>query len=751
MSNLASSSGRKVKGSIKYYAVFHGRQIGIFTNWGKTHPNVDRFPHANFKSYTNLRLAVAHMSAAGIVDPHLYGECPKDISHIQLSKEEYVLNTSRILSVFHSEIEHPLSEPNDTVVRNSQSDCDITFNFQHASSTCIIEDTSLKRVVSSHCLIDTNMSLSETNDNEEYSTTGNQSEHTTTGTSVIFDRETINPSIPKSSTCVNSKLTTTTFPDKSECDTDKDTNLLIQTLQKLLENQQSIINQQEMHQLKLSVELQEIKDKVHSLQTENQKLNETIFDMKICMDQIYTNDRTLHIDLRKITAEKNDLASSNAALAENIAQLKDAESKLQEQLSTKAQEFNLLLKCTEQNDKSQLKPCPEQTTYADKLKAKPKDLQSKVTLPNSDATEVKKTLSLESLDSSFARKVFVQEVSGTHDLDDVQNQIDTERSAPTPSIKQCESLSSLDSTTYFDDKHRKTSQSRLYQNDENVIRRNALKISRQCKNILIGDSNLKHVNRRRLDRSGNTEVRTFRGATVKVLTEIFKRCPVNYPEVEKVSISIGTNNCSRQMVDGEIIVAEMDGMIDVVKQIFPSAAICILSIPPQKKPAVNRYIRKVNKSLKSICENKGVIYKLCSSLWYYVNNDGLVDEGILVDQVHLTEFGLGLLLQNVTYFFFGPPRLRNHYRSNKNDTRPRRQDSTNLIDTEQNESSSYSQLPQSSIETDTEHELHDDYTQTKKHSSQDKKFQHKIDNNDIPKFLIKLRSTCIGLWKRYTD
>ena len=696
---------QKTKKSIKYYAVFNGRQIGIFTNWGKTQPIIDRFPHANFKSYTNLRLAVAHMSAAGINNPFLYGECPSDIPYTQISKDEYILNTADILSVIYENDEQNTIEQRDITVQDSQSDYDITFNLQNPSPE--LENTCVKRILSSHCLVGTYASQSTTD---------------TATTNPI--KSSSNFEINSEGTAkieLNSKSVHTQTDDINSADRlDKENSnnfatFVEHSLQKLLDNQNIIIKQQQMYQQQLSNELATIKENVQNLETDNKCLNEFILEMKQSMKESSARDDNLRLDLMKVTAEKNDLVLSLSNLKENCAQLKNIESNLKEKLAQQEEENNILVQRLKQN----------LTDQKNSGKLENKTLQTKAPshkdntghYPDSIWGPFNVTNEIETDEASTALKL---------DKTMVDNEIHTSKTAVYESTKKSDSQFSLDSTSDHHSADYKPSPQRLQH--EQIIKRNALKLPQQSKNILIGDSNMKNVMRRRLDKSGKTEIRTFRGATVKILTEIFKRS-CEYPNVEKVSICIGTNNCSRQSIDGMRLIEDMEHMIDAAKQIFPSASLCILSIPPQKNPEVNKYIWKINKSLKRTAESKGVSYRFCSSLWYHVSSEGVVDKGILVDQVHLTEFGLGLLLQNVTHFFFGPPRLRNH---ESNSSKEYGSDSHRLINRSPSYTSSVIDIP-------------DDQLNFTKSSKPQKR------NTDKPKLFTKLKNTCTGLLKRFIE
>src|SRR5262245_18922820 len=47
----------------KFYVVWAGRKTGVYTEWGTTHAQVDRFPGAKFKSFASYAEAVQAFAA----------------------------------------------------------------------------------------------------------------------------------------------------------------------------------------------------------------------------------------------------------------------------------------------------------------------------------------------------------------------------------------------------------------------------------------------------------------------------------------------------------------------------------------------------------------------------------------------------------------------------------------------------------------------------------------------------------------
>ena len=181
----------------------------------------------------------------------------------------------------------------------------------------------------------------------------------------------------------------------------------------------------------------------------------------------------------------------------------------------------------------------------------------------------------------------------------------------------------------------------------------SLKLPSRCKNLLIGDSNLKNVKRRQLDSSGQTHVRTYRGCHVESLTRIIDNSEFEYPSVQKVSFCVGTNDCQQPTIDEEVILHKLESLVKTSKSVFPNASIAINAIPPQGRAKVNTHIAHLNTKIANLCRHNNIKFLSCDSLWTHVSaTTGQIDQGlILPDGIHFHNTGLGLFLKNTKAFF----------------------------------------------------------------------------------------------------
>ena len=121
--------------------------------------------------------------------------------------------------------------------------------------------------------------------------------------------------------------------------------------------------------------------------------------------------------------------------------------------------------------------------------------------------------------------------------------------------------------------------------------------------LLIGDSNLKKVERRRLDRGGGTHVRTFPGATVNDVTASLSKCsPRN--DVKTVIIHVGGNDMKTD-VDPPTLKSQYKECIIQLKHAFPQALVLFTGIPPRKKTP-SKALHGCNECLCNLCEEKTI-------------------------------------------------------------------------------------------------------------------------------------------------
>ena len=766
----------KKKGPFPFYAVFNGREIGIFTNWGKTNESVNHFHKSSYKGYHDLRLAVLDLAAVGIIDPHFYGKCPSDIQSTKLSDMEFILDTNKIRSLTPTaQIDNavPIQNQHVSPIVNrpniSESLSDINLEILLNTSSPSVTTLTKPQVQGSQ-------SFHELNDRQTPSTQHNDLQYRAPiiSNSPVIDPEVVFNNQPEllqteksdsphdmtlnqSQTnlkCPELEIESSTFTSSVDNKLSIEQNLL----HKILANQEKILKQHEITQVHHSKAMCDLRNQIFSIESKNESTLLHIQEMKETIDRLIKNEEKLHSELfesnqqktlsenllSKTKNEMSELLKDNMIIQEQlsikVAENKQLQSRLQESENVIAENKSLkheLLSSIENFKTSKVRESEFQNEIS-KLQNEVSYWQEK----SSHTTEIRHggNKSLASFCKTEGRNLLPKHEEceynqGSLDLTtDKMNEANVSRSSSTSSFndtKLAEYLGGMKKQSMHSSPHEKS------------LQKNSLKVSSKCTHLLMGDSNMKNVVRRRLDKSGCTEVRTYRGATTKVLTEIIKKCPVLYPNVEKVSICIGTNDCSRRSLDGQKLLDDVEQLIDATKKIFMSASICIISIPPQRNPSVNEYIFRINRLLRKRVEAKDAVFRHCNSLWHHIGNNGEVDKGILYDEVHLTEYALGLLLQQVTYFFYGPPARRHNIHQASNESRVK--GVTYPFDDTDGNSKNYNDLP---------YQLDPQFNRPQQDSISNSSSKYNKGDKTRPEFsqiLSKVKSTFAGLLKHYTD
>ena len=171
----------------------------------------------------------------------------------------------------------------------------------------------------------------------------------------------------------------------------------------------------------------------------------------------------------------------------------------------------------------------------------------------------------------------------------------------------------------------------------------SLRLPRNTKHVLLGDSNLRKVEKKRLDPSGKTFIKSIGGLTIQNTVEILNATyPCRY--VESVTVHVGTNDVAKGSSDCNISSDTMM-MIDKLKIVFPNARIFISGILPQKgKLLVN--IVKLNERLLALCNSANVIF-----IWNkhdFLAKDKFPSHLFVRDKYHLSQTGLGVLLRGMS-------------------------------------------------------------------------------------------------------
>ena len=134
----------------QYYAVSCGRQIGIYTSWEKTQPQVIGYRKAAFKGYTTLHEALQVMKMSGYANPPVFDHHKVDVttracvsdSHLNMSihaTDELPSENTEVKQILV--IDHPELDDEYLLSSTHQSFSDTNLlNFQNCDKNIFCKD-----------------------------------------------------------------------------------------------------------------------------------------------------------------------------------------------------------------------------------------------------------------------------------------------------------------------------------------------------------------------------------------------------------------------------------------------------------------------------------------------------------------------------------------------------------------------------------------------------------------------------------
>ena len=157
--------------------------------------------------------------------------------------------------------------------------------------------------------------------------------------------------------------------------------------------------------------------------------------------------------------------------------------------------------------------------------------------------------------------------------------------------------------------------------------------------LLIGDSNLRHVDKRRLDQNRKIHVRTVGEATAGDFSaSLTNQSPRE--DTSHVIVHTGTNDCSGTNYDKQLVTVSFRALAKQLVRVFPKAAIAFTSILPLNS-AYTQAIEDTSQMLSSMCSPYGFVYLLEPT--FSVKQPRHKLKQLFSDVVHLNQRGLAIL------------------------------------------------------------------------------------------------------------
>jgi hypothetical protein len=152
-----------------------------------------------------------------------------------------------------------------------------------------------------------------------------------------------------------------------------------------------------------------------------------------------------------------------------------------------------------------------------------------------------------------------------------------------------------------------------------------------------------------MDANGEIHVCTLRGARIATLQQTFSTMETS-PAVKKVVLHVGTNNIAGRQADCvQDCVNQYRGLLDTVREKLPEAKVAVSALPPLKPWVRSKTAHQLNLELSKLCHQKRVTFLRHDALWTIDDEDKLNPQ-ILNDRVHLSNYGLALLLRDTKKF-----------------------------------------------------------------------------------------------------
>ena len=630
------------KGNKRFYAVSTGRTIGIYTSWGCAQRQVIHFHGGLAKRYSTLAEAKQDMRVNGYSDPPVFDHrdvtLPQNLVETAQVPENGPVDSNSI-DIFSSPCP---SSQTDGLPKLFSSDTDLTSIEVHETKELPNENTYVKQVlVLDHPELDMETLFSDSqkssSETELLKLSQNPIFQTRANINMLDDiHQQINSRCPP--------LSGVEKTAKSDKSTQVETNAVSSTISG---HTTSSCSSQTDNQM---IDITSLNELLSKMDDKLNKLEDKVYQQCQINNELLNVVKHQHEQLSECQSLHQHQIDNLKKSIDNLDQsVKDCTLESQVLLHEKMEYFLNKMK-TDSNDvdlnRNPSSPMPSSPQHNDNAKKHGADLQPHV-IESFTETKLKQNNTALEPTNIHTETYTTQHGSGQ-----------------TPSISSSNINSELHNNPENDEDvlhhHPTANRSQQYlrlDNDHDAIhqsQRYSLRLqNKSCRNVLLGDSNLKNVDKIRLDKTKATEIRTYRGASIKKLTE-YVSSSQSYPEVKKVSLSVGSVDCSRRLVDAEYIIHDYSNLLSAVQKTFPSAQVGIVSIPPNGNPQACQYISKVNNALKKLAERGNHVFCHADALWLHVGNDGRTDSGFLErDKIHLTLRGLGLHLRPITSFFFG--------------------------------------------------------------------------------------------------
>ena len=184
--------------------------------------------------------------------------------------------------------------------------------------------------------------------------------------------------------------------------------------------------------------------------------------------------------------------------------------------------------------------------------------------------------------------------------------------------------------------------------------------------LILGDSNTKHLDIKRLNKFGLTK-KIFCPHFESIIELCGKLKVITEPN--KILLHCGTNDLDKYDNDPLKIVNKIEDTIKVIRQKFPSSTIVLSTLIPRKDEKFDDSIENINGYIKSL---------LTKFINIQIMNNNKIYKQQLSDNKHLNKRGFLIFLSNLKFVLYGEmPHVFQSRRNDKNQQRYHRNNRLN--------------------------------------------------------------------------
>ena len=160
-------------------------------------------------------------------------------------------------------------------------------------------------------------------------------------------------------------------------------------------------------------------------------------------------------------------------------------------------------------------------------------------------------------------------------------------------------------------------------------------------NLILGDSNTKHINTKILDKDSTTRQHTC--YTFKEVIDYFKKVIIKI-QPKNILIHCGCNDIDNYEEDALKIIGDIEEVIKIAREKFPESRIILSTLLPRKERKLDTVIAQLNDFIIQLPKRY---------LNISIMNNSMISKYELEDKKHLNRRGFYVFITNLKFTMFG--------------------------------------------------------------------------------------------------